>query len=253
MEPPGRSGADRTPPSPYIRTIATAPSATSPVRRGSAVPMYGMGVAVGDFNNDGWPDLFISCLGQSRLFQNTGKGSFIDVTRQSRSRRPGGVFEFGPLARLRPRRLARPVRDCNYVKWAPDQDIFCSVDGKEKSYCTPEAYRGQTCWLFRNLGNGKFEDVTAKAGLFDSSSKSLGATAPRLRQRRLAGPVRRQRHAAEQAVPQPAQRHLPGGRGEGRRRLQRRRQGARRNGCGRRPTSTTRASRAWWSPTSTTR
>jgi hypothetical protein len=48
------------------------------------------------------------------------------------------------------------------------------VDGKRKSYCTPEAYHGETCWLFRNRGNGTFEDVTARSGIFDSSSKSLG-------------------------------------------------------------------------------
>ena len=63
---------------------------------------------------------------------------------------------------------------CNYVKWSPEHDVFCSVDGKRKSYCTPEAYRGATCWLFRNRGNGTFEDVTAKSGIFDSTSKSLG-------------------------------------------------------------------------------
>ena len=63
---------------------------------------------------------------------------------------------------------------CNYVRWSPEHDVFCSLDGKQKSYCTPEAYRGETCWLFRNLGNGRFEDVTATSGIFDSSSKSLG-------------------------------------------------------------------------------
>jgi hypothetical protein len=63
---------------------------------------------------------------------------------------------------------------CNYVKWSPEQDVFCSLDGKHKSYCTPEAYRGETCWLFHNRGDGTFEDVTASSGIFDSSSKSLG-------------------------------------------------------------------------------
>jgi hypothetical protein len=63
---------------------------------------------------------------------------------------------------------------CNYVKWSPEHDVFCSLDGKHKSYCTPEAYRGETCWLFHNRGNGTFEDVTASSGIFDSSSKSLG-------------------------------------------------------------------------------
>jgi hypothetical protein len=63
---------------------------------------------------------------------------------------------------------------CNYVKWSAEHDVFCSLDGKHKSYCTPEAYRGETCWLFHNRGNGTFEDVTATSGIFDSSSKSLG-------------------------------------------------------------------------------
>ena len=63
---------------------------------------------------------------------------------------------------------------CNYVQWSPEHDVFCSVDGKNKSYCTPEAYHGSTCWLFRNRGNGTFEDVTAKSGIFDTTSKSLG-------------------------------------------------------------------------------
>jgi len=63
---------------------------------------------------------------------------------------------------------------CNYVKWSEATDVFCSLNGKQKSYCTPEAYRGDTCWLFRNRGDGTFEDVTASCGVFDSSSKALG-------------------------------------------------------------------------------
>jgi hypothetical protein len=65
---------------------------------------------------------------------------------------------------------------CNYVRWTPETDVYCSADGVKKSYCTPEAYRGATSWLFRNKGNGTFEDVTAKARLFDTTSKSLGVT-----------------------------------------------------------------------------
>jgi hypothetical protein len=60
------------------------------------------------------------------------------------------------------------------VKWSEKTDVFCTVDGKQKAYCTPEAYRGATCWLFRNKGNGTFEDVTASSGIFDSTAKSLG-------------------------------------------------------------------------------
>jgi hypothetical protein len=142
---------------------------------GLAIPMYGMGVAIADYNNDGWPDVFISCVGQSRLFQNTGKGTFVDVTRTSGLWNHEGLsssamwFDYDRDGLL-------DLFVCNYVKWSPDQDVFCSIDGRQKSYCTPEAYRGTTCWLFRNLGNGRFEDVTAKSGLFDSSSKSLGVT-----------------------------------------------------------------------------
>jgi hypothetical protein len=65
---------------------------------------------------------------------------------------------------------------CNYVQWSPQTDLYCSADGKQKTYCTPQAYRGSTSWLFRNLGQGRFEDVTARAGLFDVTGKALGAT-----------------------------------------------------------------------------
>jgi hypothetical protein len=142
-------------------------------KAGLDIEMYGMGVAVGDYNNDGYPDIFISCVGQSRLLRNTGKGTFVDVTRSSGLFGRQGFstsamwFDFDRDGLL-------DLFVCNYVKWSPEHDVFCSLDGKSKSYCTPEAYRGETCWLFRNRGNGTFEDVTAKSGVFDTSSKSLG-------------------------------------------------------------------------------
>jgi hypothetical protein len=143
---------------------------------GLEIPLYGLGAAVGDYDNDGFPDIFVSCLGQSRLFRNTGKGTFVDATASSGiGGREGLSTSAMWLDYDRDGLLDLFV--CNYVKWSPDQDVYCSIDGKHKSYCTPEAYRGATCWLFRNLGNGKFEDVTAKVGIFDSSSKSLGVTA----------------------------------------------------------------------------
>ena len=78
--------------------------------------------------------------------------------------------------------------------------MFCSLDGKQKSYCTPEAYRGDTCWLFRNRGNGTFEDVTATSGIFDTSSKSLGVAMLDYDRDGWPDLLRRQRHAAEQAA-----------------------------------------------------
>ncbi|MGE5110236.1 MAG: CRTAC1 family protein [Acidobacteriaceae bacterium] len=140
---------------------------------GLDVEMYGMGVAVGDYNNDGFADIFISCVGQSRLLQNTGKGTFVDVTQKSGLGKRLG-FSTSALWVDYDRDGLLDLFVCNYVKWSIQHDIFCSIDGKHKSYCTPEAYRGETCWLFHNKGDGTFEDVTATSGIFDSSSKSLG-------------------------------------------------------------------------------
>jgi hypothetical protein len=142
-------------------------------RTGLEVEMYGMGVAVGDYNNDGFPDILITCVGQNRLFRNTGKGTFVDVTNSSGLGKREG-FSTSALWFDYDRDGLLDLFVCNYVKWSPEHDVFCSLDGKHKSYCTPEAYRGATCWLFHNRGNGTFEDVTAASGVFDSSSKSLG-------------------------------------------------------------------------------
>ena len=142
---------------------------------GLDVEMYGIGVAVGDYDNDGFPDLYITCYGQNRLFRNNGNGTFSEVTKSA------GLEGYSSLSTSalwfdydRDGHLDLLV--ANYVRWSPESDIYCSLDGKTKSYCTPEAYPGVTCWLFRNRGDGTFEEVTGKAGLHDSTSKSLGLT-----------------------------------------------------------------------------
>ena len=140
---------------------------------GLDIEMYGMGVAVGDYNNDGFPDIFISCVGQSHLFRNNGDGKFTDVTRAAGFLNHQG-FSTSALWIDYDRDGLLDLFVCNYVRWSPEHDVFCSLDGTHKSYCTPEAYRGNTCWLFHNRGDGTFEDVTATSGVFDSSSKSLG-------------------------------------------------------------------------------
>lgn len=142
-------------------------------RAGLDIEMYGMGVAVADYNNDGFPDIFVTCVGQNRLFKNTGRGTFLDVTHES-GLAGREAFSTSALWFDFDRDGFLDLFVCNYVKWSPAQDVFCSLDGKHKSYCTPEAYRGETCWLFRNRGNGTFEDATATSGIFDTSSKSLG-------------------------------------------------------------------------------
>jgi enediyne biosynthesis protein E4 len=140
---------------------------------GLEVEMFGMGVAVGDFDNDGYDDLFITALGQSHLFHNNGNGTFTDVTKQAGLRGPD---EFSTSAAWvdydRDGHLDLVV--ANYVQWTPETDIYCTVDGKAKSYCTPESYKGTSVRLWHNRGDGTFEDATKKAGLYDSTSKSLG-------------------------------------------------------------------------------
>ena len=140
---------------------------------GLDVEMYGMGVAVGDYDNDGYPDILITAVGQNRLFRNRGDGTFEDVTLAS-GLGPRNGFSTSAVWFDYNRDGLLDLFVCNYLRWSPELDVFCSADGGEKSYCTPEAYRGETCWLFRNRGDGTFEDVTATSGIFDTSSKSLG-------------------------------------------------------------------------------
>jgi hypothetical protein len=142
---------------------------------GLDVAMYGMGAAASDYDNDGREDILVTAVGQSRLFRNTGDGHFVDVTDRAGL---GGRTAFSTSALWFDynRDGLLDLLICNYVRWTPASDVFCSTDGKTKAYCTPEAYPGSTSWLFRNKGNGTFEDVTAAAGLFDPTSKALGVT-----------------------------------------------------------------------------
>ncbi len=140
---------------------------------GLDIEMYGMGVAVGDYNNDGFPDILITCVGQNRLFRNTGTGTFVDATQKS-GLQGRQAFSTSAIWFDYDRDGLLDLFVCNYVRWSPEHDVFCSLDAIHKSYCTPEAYRGDTSWLFHNRGDGTFEDVTATSGIFDSSSKSLG-------------------------------------------------------------------------------
>ena len=144
-------------------------------KAGLAVEMFGLGVAVGDYDNDGYDDLFVTALGQSRLFHNNGNGTFTDVTQKAGL---AGPHEFSTGAAWvdydRDGRLDLVVG--NYVQWSLDGDLYCTMDGKSKSYCTPESYKGTSVGLWHNRGDGTFEDVTQKTGLGDATSKTLGVT-----------------------------------------------------------------------------
>ena len=139
---------------------------------GFDVEMYGMGVAAGDYDNDGRDDLYVTTLEGDRLFHNEGNFKFRDVTKAS------GIVNahFGTSAAWldydRDGKL--DVFVANYVQWTAATDVYCSLDGTNKSYCTPESYKGTASKLFHNLGAGRFEDATGRAGVGDPTSKSLG-------------------------------------------------------------------------------
>lgn len=152
-------------------------------KAGLDVEMYGIGVAVGDYDNDGYEDLFVTAYGQSRLFHNNGPDKAGNVTFTDVTQRAGlsGVKEFSTSAAFvdydKDGRLDLVVG--NYVQWSAENDLYCTMDGKNKSYCTPESYKGTSVRLWHNdgknaAGNVSFSDVTQKAGLGDPTSKTLG-------------------------------------------------------------------------------
>ncbi|MBM3999645.1 MAG: CRTAC1 family protein [Planctomycetes bacterium] len=154
---------------------------------GLNVTMYGMGVTCGDYDNDGWVDIFISGVGGNRLFQNTdGEGGarrFVDRTETAGVRGDGPFTDAQGDAFLAfdapigfPSSTTFVDYDgdgrldlfvCNYIRWSPKFDLsqsfrFASLD---RSYGPPTAFEGVHCALFRNLGEGRFEDVSDAAGV----------------------------------------------------------------------------------------
>lgn len=144
------------------------------VTKGSGldVELYGMGVAAGDYDNDGRQDVYITALEGDRLFKNLGGGKFRDVTAASGIKNANFGTSAAFLDYNRDGRLDLFV--ANYVQWSEDKDLWCSLDGATKSYCTPESYTGTSSKLYKNAGGGKFQDVSGPAGVADPASKSLG-------------------------------------------------------------------------------
>jgi hypothetical protein len=146
------------------------------VTRGSGldVVLYGMGVAIGDYDNDGRDDIYLTALEGDRLFHNEGNGKFRDVTEASGIRNANFGTSAAWLDYDKDGKLDLFV--ANYVQWSAATDLWCSLDGATKSYCTPESYKGTASRLFHNLGGGRFEDAGHRAGIDDPTSKSLGVT-----------------------------------------------------------------------------
>jgi len=141
---------------------------------GLEVEMYGMGVAAADYDNDGRADVYLTALGGNRLFRNLGGGRFADVTSKAGVANGGfstsaAFFDYDKDGKL-------DLFVCNYVDWSIEKDLYCTLDGKTKSYCTPESYKGQSAALYRNRGDGSFQDVGKAAGLDNPASKALGVS-----------------------------------------------------------------------------
>jgi enediyne biosynthesis protein E4 len=139
---------------------------------GLAIEIYGLGCAVGDYDNDGFDDVYITTVGSNHLFRNLGNGKFSDVTAKAGLADPGFSASAAWVDYDNDGKLDLFV--AHYVQWSPENDQYCSLDNKNKSYCTPQRFKGESSTLFRNRGDGTFENVTRKAGLYDPSSKALG-------------------------------------------------------------------------------
>ena len=139
---------------------------------GLEVHAYGMGAAAGDYDNDGFPDLYVTILGLNRLYRNNGDGTFANVSVDAGVGDPSWGASAAWLDADNDGKLDLFVT--NYVRWSPSQDQRCGYGPGVKHYCTPEIFTGDTSRLFRNLGGGRFRDVTREAGLFNPSGKALG-------------------------------------------------------------------------------
>ena len=132
---------------------------------------YGMGVATGDIDNDGWVDLFLTYLATNRLYRNNQNGTFTDVSASSGIAAPGWGVSASFFDYDRDGWLDLYVG--NYVRYSVGNDRTCTVTSDRRSYCGPEQYDRQTDRLYHNRGNGTFVDVTAKAFI---ASEPFGPT-----------------------------------------------------------------------------
>ena len=135
---------------------------------------YGQGVAVGDFNNDGYPDIYVTGYGRAILYRNNGNGTFSDVTEHAGVGDAGnwstsaGWFDFDKDGWL-------DLVVTNYINWSPKNNLWCG-DRKPgyRSYCNPNNYSGQKTTLYRNNHDGTFTDVSAQSGVGTPESKGMG-------------------------------------------------------------------------------
>ena len=232
-------------------TTATGPSPTSRARRGSRSRCTGSASRPRTSTTTATPTSTSRRSARAACSATTGAAASKTSPRRPASATPGSRraplwFDYDRDGRL-------DLFVARYVEWSIEKDLFCSLNGRTKSYCTPESYKGQSPVLYRNKGDGTFENVTQEGRARRSGDQDARRRADRLRRRRPARRVRRQRHAAEPAVPQQGGRHVRRRRRDGGRRVQRGGRRARRHGRGRRGLRRLGTRRASSSATSRTR
>jgi enediyne biosynthesis protein E4 len=134
---------------------------------------FSFGVAIGDYDNDGNEDIFIANAGANTLYHNNGDGTFTDVTAQAGLTKPLGLLSVGAAWFDYDNDGLLDLLVTNYTYWAPATDIRCSM-GQETVYCSPRRYPNVASTLYRNLGNGKFQEVTLPSGIGSALGKGMG-------------------------------------------------------------------------------
>jgi enediyne biosynthesis protein E4 len=143
---------------------------------GVAAGGYGMGAAVGDYDGDGFPDLYVTQYGRSILYHNNGDGTFTDVTEKAGVAAPGWAssavwFDYDNDGKL-------DLFVCRFVEFDKSKNKFCGDERKgERYYCIPRVYAPARSWLFHNNGNGTFTDVTEESGIGKVLGKAWGVVA----------------------------------------------------------------------------
>ncbi len=136
---------------------------------------FSFGVAAADYDNDGFDDLFICNAGRNTLYHNNGDGTFTDVTLGSGlDRKPENVLSVGAAWFDYNNDGLLDIIVTNYTVWTPQTDLHCRMDEKHDEYCSPTVYKSVPSRLYRNLGNGKFEDVTDSSGIGKALGKGMG-------------------------------------------------------------------------------
>ncbi len=136
--------------------------------------LFGMGVAVGDYDNDGWPDLYVLGYDRCVLYHNNGNGTFTDVTARAKVENRGlwassaAWFDYDNDGKL-------DLVVANYVDWTTDRNFYCGDEGPGmRAYCHPNVFHGQPARLYHNNGDGTFTDASQSSGIGQKAANGLG-------------------------------------------------------------------------------